>query len=68
MRTADWSDNIAPFWGEVWRAALSLEGLQGIVGAGWDTLKGALVVPLMQRGYNMGVIKFVIVTGRKASA
>jgi tocopherol O-methyltransferase len=66
VKSADWSDNVAPFWKEVLRSALSLEGLRGLMQSGWDTMKGALVVPLMQRGYDMGLIKFVIVTGRKA--
>lgn len=47
---------------------MSIEGMRGLGGAGWDTMKGALVVPLMQRGYDMGVIKFVIITGKKPSA
>ena len=64
VKSADWSENIAPFWKEVWSSALSLEGLKGLATTGWDTLKGALVVPLMQRGYDMGVIKFVIISGR----
>ena len=65
VKSADWSVNVAPFWKEVLQSALSLEGLRGLTQSGWDTLKGALVVPLMQRGYDMGVIKFVIITGRK---
>lgn len=59
---------MAPFWGEVLSSALSMEGIRGLGGAGWDTMKGALVVPLMQRGYEMGVIKFVIITGKKPVA
>ena len=65
MKSDDWTANIAPFWGEVWKSALSLEGISGLATAGWDTVKGALVVPLMQRGFDMGTIKFVIIAGTK---
>jgi tocopherol O-methyltransferase len=68
VRSADWSDNIAPFWPEVLSSALTLEGLRGLASAGWDTVKGALVVPLMQRGYDIGAVKFVIIVGTKPSA
>eukprot|EP01025_Chloroclados_australasicus_P062199 TRINITY_DN8168_c1_g1_i1.p1 TRINITY_DN8168_c1_g1~~TRINITY_DN8168_c1_g1_i1.p1 ORF type:complete len:336 (-),score=45.37 TRINITY_DN8168_c1_g1_i1:96-1103(-) len=65
IKFADWSDNVAPFWGEVLSAALTPKGVSGLLGAGWETLKGAIVIPLMQRGFELGVIKFVIITGNK---
>jgi tocopherol O-methyltransferase len=68
IKTADWSENISPFWPEVLSSALTLEGLRGLAKAGWDTVKGALVVPLMQRGYSIGAIKFIIIVGTKPAA
>ena len=39
VRTADWSEEVAPFWSAVIRSALSAQGLRGLLGAGWSTLK-----------------------------
>jgi len=65
IRTADWSNEIAPFWGEVIKSALSVKGVMGLLGAGWTTIKGALVMPLMAQGLKMGLIKFALITGVK---
>ena len=56
---------MAPFWGEVIKSALSVAGVGGLLKAGWTTIKGALVMPLMAQGLQMGLIKFVLITGRK---
>jgi tocopherol O-methyltransferase len=67
IKSVDWSDNVAPFWGEVYKSATSWTGVQGLLSnRSWETIKGALVVPMMQRGYEMGLIKFVVITGTKA--
>lgn len=63
IKVDDWSENVAPFWGEVIQSALTTEGVQGLFGAGWETIKGALVMPLMARGFDVGVVKFVCITG-----
>ena len=68
MRTADWSEEVAPFWGEVIRSALTAQGVAGLLQAGWATIKGALVMPLMAQGFNLGLVKFVLITGRKPPA
>ena len=39
IRTADWSEEVAPFWGAVIRSALSLEGFKGLFTAGLKTIK-----------------------------
>lgn len=39
IKTADWSDEVAPFWDAVIRSALSLQGVAGLFRAGWTTLK-----------------------------
>ena len=65
VKTADWSQEVSPFWGAVIRSALSLEGVMGLLKAGWGTLQGALVMPLMAKGLRDGTIKFVLITGVK---
>lgn len=65
IRIADWSEAVSPFWGEVIKSALSIQGIRGLLGAGWKTLKGALVMPLMARGLKNGLVKFVLITGTK---
>jgi hypothetical protein len=36
---ADWSQEVAPFWGAVIKSALSTEGFSGLFKAGWTTIK-----------------------------
>lgn len=45
IKTADWSEEVAPFWGEVIKSAFTAEGIGGLLRAGWTTIKGALVRP-----------------------
>jgi hypothetical protein len=40
INTADWSNEVAPFWGEVVKSALTSEGIMGLLKAGWTTIKG----------------------------
>ena len=42
VRTADWSEEVAPFWGAVIRSALSAQGFAGLFKAGWTTIKAWL--------------------------
>jgi len=65
IKTADWSENVAPFWPAVLKSALTWKGLTSLLTSGWKTIKGALVMPLMIRGYKKGLIKFTIITCRK---
>lgn len=65
IKIADWSDEVSPFWGEVIKSALSVQGVFGLIKAGWTTLKGALVMPLMAKGLQNGLVKFVLITGTK---
>ncbi|XP_058181637.1 gamma-tocopherol methyltransferase, chloroplastic-like [Rhododendron vialii] len=65
IKTADWSKNVAPFWPAVIRSALTWKGITSLLRSGWKTIRGALVMPLMIRGYKMGLIKFAIITCRK---
>ncbi|XP_034710060.1 probable tocopherol O-methyltransferase, chloroplastic [Vitis riparia] len=65
IKAADWSDYVAPFWPAVIRSALTFKGFISLLRSGWKTIRGALVMPLMIRGYKMGLIKFAIITCRK---
>ncbi|CAN1246483.1 Probable tocopherol O-methyltransferase, chloroplastic [Linum grandiflorum] len=67
IRTADWSENVAPFWPAVIRSALTWKGFTSILRTGLKTIKGALVMPLMIEGFNKGLIKFSIITCKKPS-
>ncbi|XP_042430974.1 probable tocopherol O-methyltransferase, chloroplastic isoform X1 [Zingiber officinale] len=65
IKTADWSDYVAPFWPAVIRSAFTWKGFTSLLRTGWKTIKGALVMPLMIHGYNKKLIKFTIITCRK---
>lgn len=65
VQTQDWSDQVAPFWKAVIRSALSLKSIQGLLQAGWPTIKGAWAMRYMTSGYRKGLIKFGVLQGRK---
>uniref|UniRef100_A0A0D6QZ18 Methyltransferase type 11 domain-containing protein n=1 Tax=Araucaria cunninghamii TaxID=56994 RepID=A0A0D6QZ18_ARACU len=65
IKTADWSDNVAPFWPAVIRSAFSWRAIAGVLRSGWKTLKGAFAMTLMVKGYKQGLIKFAVITARK---
>ncbi|KAF5735303.1 Gamma-tocopherol methyltransferase [Tripterygium wilfordii] len=65
IKTADWSQYVAPFWPAVIRSALTWKGFTSLLRAGFKTIKGALAMPLMIEGYKKGLIKFAILTCRK---
>lgn len=39
IQTADWSNEVAPFWGAVIQSALTPQGVAGLMQAGWTTIK-----------------------------
>eukprot|EP00245_Coleochaete_scutata_P006168 TRINITY_DN20364_c0_g1_i1.p1 TRINITY_DN20364_c0_g1~~TRINITY_DN20364_c0_g1_i1.p1 ORF type:complete len:408 (-),score=58.97 TRINITY_DN20364_c0_g1_i1:427-1650(-) len=65
VRTDDWSANVTPFWPAVIASALSFKGVLGLARSGLTTLRGALAMALMVQGFNRGVVKFALITGRK---
>jgi len=65
IKSADWSENVAPFWPAVIGSALTWKGFTSLLRSGWKTIKGALVMPLMIQGFKKEVIKFSIITCRK---
>ncbi|GLJ12469.1 hypothetical protein SUGI_0191680 [Cryptomeria japonica] len=67
IKAADWSENVAPFWPAVISSALSWRGVMGLFKSGWKTIKGALAMNLMVKGYQQGLIKFTIITARKST-
>ncbi|MEL6228646.1 MAG: methyltransferase domain-containing protein [Cyanobacteria bacterium J06627_3] len=67
LKTADWSQAVAPFWQDVVKSALDPQVLLGILTAGWKTVEGAMAIPLMMEGYRMGLICYGLLTGVKQS-
>lgn len=65
IKTADWSDAVAPFWKAVIQSALSWRGVKGLFYSGLSTIKGAYAMQFMVKGYKMGVIRFGLIQGRK---
>lgn len=39
VKTADWSVEVQPFWGQVIKSALTTQGVTGLLKAGWTTIK-----------------------------
>ncbi|MGF1537144.1 MAG: methyltransferase domain-containing protein [Elainellaceae cyanobacterium] len=66
IETDDWSDAVAPFWGEVIRSAFSLEAVVGLVQAGPKIIQAAIAMRLMSQGYERGLVKFGVLRGTKA--
>lgn len=65
IQRADWTDEISAFWPAVIGTALKPSGILGLAKAGLTTARGALVMPLMIRGYSLGLIKFALISGEK---
>ena len=67
VQVADWSEEVKPFWKGVIQTALTPSGIIGLIQSGAATLRGALVMPLMQTGLATGTIKFNAIVARKPS-
>jgi tocopherol O-methyltransferase len=65
VRTADWSDAVAPFWDEVITSALNPATIFQILGAGWQTLQGAFALRLMSTGYRRGIVRYGLLRATK---
>ena len=61
----DWSMAVAPFWNAVIDSAIAPEAIMGLLRAGWQTIQGALSLPLMSRGYQRGLIRFGVIYASK---
>jgi tocopherol O-methyltransferase len=66
IRTADWSDAVAPFWDIVIDSAFEPQALFGLLQSGWGTIEAALSLRLMSRGYQRGLIRFGLLCGQKS--
>ena len=65
VKTADWTQAVAPFWGAVMRSAFRWRSVRGLLNAGWPTIKGAWAMRYMIKGYRLGLIRFGVLQGRK---
>lgn len=61
----DWTNAVAPFWPAVVRSALSVKSFVGLMQAGWPTIRGALAMRYMMRGYKTGLIRFGVLKAVK---
>ncbi len=65
IRTADWSDAVAPFWDIVIDSAFEPQAIFGLLQSGWSTVQAALSLGLMSRGYQRGLIRFGLLCANK---
>jgi tocopherol O-methyltransferase len=65
LRSADWSEAVAPFWDIVIDSALNPEAVVGLLRSGWKTIEAALSLSLMSRGYDTGLVRFGLLCGTK---
>ncbi|MBD1805208.1 methyltransferase domain-containing protein [Microcoleus sp. FACHB-SPT15] len=65
IRTADWSDAVAPFWDIVIDSTFEPQAIFGLLQSGWSTIQAALSLSLMSRGYRRGLIRFGLLCANK---
>lgn len=65
LQTDDWSAQVAPFWQAVIQSALKLKSLSGLLKAGLPTIRGALAMRHMTRGFKQGTICFGVLQAQK---
>jgi tocopherol O-methyltransferase len=65
IRTADWSDAVAPFWDLVIDSVFEPQAIFGLLQSGWSTIQAALSLGLMSRGYRRGLIRFGLLCANK---
>lgn len=65
VTTDDWSQAVAPFWGDVIRSALGLRNFSLLLQTGWSTIKGAWAMRYMHQGYRQGLVRFAVLKGQK---
>ena len=61
IKADDWSIAVAPFWDTVIDSALKPEAIMGLFRTGWETIVGALALPLMSSGYQKGLIRYGVI-------
>jgi tocopherol O-methyltransferase len=65
VRSADWSERVAPFWDEVIASARDWRWIWALLRSGWVTVRGALGLGLMRQAYATGLLRFGLLTGFK---
>lgn len=65
IKTDDWSEGIAPFWGAVIKESLRPANWPGLLRSGPGTLKGAWAMRYMQKGFREGSIRYGMLTAKK---
>lgn len=65
IKSEDWSYVIAPFWKAVIRSSLNPVNFVKLMFSGFTTIRGAYAMLLMLQGFNMGLIKFGLITCTK---
>lgn len=65
IRTADWSDQVAPFWNLVIESAQDVTVALRLLTRGWTTIRAALSLRLMSRGYASGLIRYGLLSAQK---
>lgn len=65
IRTADWSQAVAPFWNVVIDSTFTPAALLGLLFSGWTTIEAALSLGLMSRGYERHLVKFGLLCATK---
>lgn len=65
IKADDWSMAVAPFWDVVIDSAFNLEAIIELLKSGWQTIQGALALPLMSRGYQRGLVRFGVICASK---
>jgi tocopherol O-methyltransferase len=65
IKTADWSEAVAPFWDVVIDSAIAPAAILGVLRSGLSTVTAALSLRQMSRGYASGLIKFGLLTATK---
>ncbi|MCD8488434.1 MAG: methyltransferase domain-containing protein [Desertifilum sp.] len=65
VRTADWSAAVAPFWNIVIDSVLEPSAFMGLLTSNWITIQAALSLGLMSRGYERGLVRFGLLSGKK---
>ena len=65
VRRADWTREIAAFWPAVIKSSLTPRGLLGLATSGFSTIRGAIAMLLMVKGYRSGLIVFGLITAEK---
>lgn len=67
IRTADWSEEVAPFWNVVIDSAFNPQAVWGLLTSGWTTIKAAMSLGLMASGYRRGLIRYGLLCAQKVN-